>query len=43
MAASATAKTIHGTSTNRSLPVIRVAPNCQWCHDSVHPVVVRDW
>ncbi len=40
MAASPTAKTIHGASTIRSLPVIRVASLGHCCHDSVHPVVV---
>ena len=33
MVASPTAKAIHGASTIRSVPVIRVTPNCQCCHD----------
>ncbi len=41
MAASATAKTIHGASTIRSAPVIRVAPKLLVLSRSVHPVAVR--
>ena len=41
MAASPTAKAIHGASTIRSVPVIRVAPSLPVLSRSVHPVVVR--
>ena len=41
MAASPTAKAIHGASTIRSVPVIRVAPSRPVLSRSVHPVVMR--
>jgi len=41
MAASPTAKAIHGASTIRSVPVIRVAPQLPLLSRSVHPVLVR--
>ena len=42
MAASPTAKAIHGANTIRSVPVIRVAPKLPVLSRSVHPMVVRD-
>ncbi len=41
MAASPIAKAIHGATTIRSVPVIRVAPKLPVLSRSVHPVVVR--
>ncbi len=41
MTASATTKAIHGASTIRSVPVIRVALQLPVLSRSVHPVVVR--
>jgi hypothetical protein len=41
MAASPIAKAIHGATTIRSVPVIRVAPKLPVLSRSVHPVVMR--
>ncbi len=43
MAASPIAKAIHGASTIRSVPVIRVAPQLLVLSRLVHPAVVRAW